>query len=631
MKIMNLRLIVSLLFLLIVQNVNSENYPKLASNLIPTSLLSKADIVIRDNTINIIWNDFGELIIKKRLVVTIMNKDGMVKPLFHEMYDNDITIKKLRVIILDKFGNETKTIKKSNFFDSPIVMGLYSDSRYKYVEPISNTFPFTVILTSETKRNNTIYFPRWNPLKSNYTAVEHSKYTFSNPSGFKYNIDERNIKHTKTNSGDLVWEINNVKAQSPEKFRPYKSEYLPFVEIAPVNFKYEYIPGSFTNWNEYGRWIYRNLISGRNNLTQSQKDEILSLVEENDSDIEKAKKIYKHLQDKMRYVSVQVGIGGIQPISAKEVAECGYGDCKGLTNYTMSALEVVGVESIYTEVKSGEKKFDYNENFASVTQGDHIILCLPNLAKDTLWLECTSKDAPFGYLGNFTDDRKVLLITPDGGKITKTPSYSDIDNSISKTITAMIDENGEITGKSIANFSGNNYSNHLFVSNLSEKNKQVALDELYYNTMLVQNVEYDESVNLVLTEKINFSIPNENILIDNKSFSFNPYILKNRPVKIYRNRHRQSDVVIYRDYNEIDSITYNLPQHCKIEAMPSNIFIENDFGTYVRLVSKKDNKITYIRKFSLKKGRHSKDKYQEFYKFIRKVNRTNNSKIIMYL
>lgn len=631
MRVTSLNTIIGAFLLIIAQNSLADNFPEYASNLIPSDLLSKADVVIRNQKTNIIWNELDEIIIKKELIVTIMNKDGLAQPLFFEMYDDDTKIKNLQAIILDKYGNEVKTIKKSKFIDRPIVSGLYTDNRYKYIEPISNTFPFTVIYTSETKRYNTLYFPRWNPLKNNYTAIENSEYIFSNSNGFKYNFDESNIKNTRNSNGDLVWKVTGVKAKSPEKYRPYKSEYLPYVEIAPVDFNFEGIPGRFTNWEEYGNWIYSNLIKGQNNLTQVQKAEILNLVDEDDTDIEKAKKVYKHLQNKMRYVSVQVGIGGIKPINAKEVAECGYGDCKGLTNYTMSALEVVGVESIYTEVKSGENKFDYNESFASVSQGDHIILCLPNIDKDTLWLECTSKDAPFGYLGDFTDDRKVLLITPEGGKITKTPSYSDVNNSISKIISATIDSSGKINGKSTVSFSGNNYSDHSFVSGLNEKNKQVALDEMYSNNMLVESVEYTESDSLVFTEKINFSIPNESIIIDVKSFSFNPYILKNKPVKLYRNRNRESDIVIYRNYEEVDSIIYTLPKLCKIEAMPSNLFVDNDFGTYTRLVSKKGNKIIYFRKFSLKEGRHTKDKYPEFYKFIRKINRTDNSKIRMYL
>ena len=68
------------------------------------------------------------------------------------------------------------------------------------------------------------------------------------------------------------------------------------------------------------------------------------------TDIGKAKKIYQYVQDNTRYISVQVGIGGMQPITAKEVDLVKYGDCKGLTNYTKSLLDIVGVKSNYTRL-----------------------------------------------------------------------------------------------------------------------------------------------------------------------------------------------------------------------------------------------------------------------------------------
>ncbi len=54
------------------------------------------------------------------------------------------------------------------------------------------------------------------------------------------------------------------------------------------------------------------------------------------------------MQDKTRYISVQIGIGGWKPMLADDVNKLGYGDCKGLTNYTKALLEAVDVPSYYT-------------------------------------------------------------------------------------------------------------------------------------------------------------------------------------------------------------------------------------------------------------------------------------------
>src|SRR3546814_3268646 len=123
----------------------------------------------------------------------------------------------------------------------------------------------------------------------------------------------------------------------------------------------------------------------------------------------------------------------------------------GLANYTQALLEVVGIPSVYTEVNAGDHQRSYLPDFASFGQGNHIILCVP-LDGDTTWLECTSKETPFGYLGTFTADRNVLMITPEGGKITRTPSLKHSAKRRNAVFT--LEENGSANIQLETRFTG---------------------------------------------------------------------------------------------------------------------------------------------------------------------------------
>lgn len=183
-------------------------------------------------------------------------------------------------------------------------------------------------------------------------------------------------------------------------------------------------------------------------------------------------------------------------MSATEVFELKYGDCKALSMFMHAMLKEAGIKSNYTLVRAGNDEDDIDVDFPS-NQFNHVILQVPS-ETDTVWLECTSRTLPAGFLGDFTMDRHVLVVDEDGGEIMKTPAYRSADFNQIKNISkiellgqgmARIKQTKELTG-----FAAQDYISAQY--HLSEKDFQKHLyNDLHFSGAHIENfgLEVDRS------------------------------------------------------------------------------------------------------------------------------------------
>ena len=104
-------------------------------------------------------------------------------------------------------------------------------------------------------------------------------------------------------------------------------------------------------------------------------------------------------------------------------------------------LKEVGIKSYPALINAGENKIPADPLFPT-SPFNHVILCIPG-DKDTTWLECTSKNSLPGHLGSFTENKKALLLTEEGGIIVNTPRSSYKNNSVQSINRVHINEEGD--------------------------------------------------------------------------------------------------------------------------------------------------------------------------------------------
>lgn len=343
---------------------------------------------------------------------------------------------------------------------------------------------------------------------------------------------------------------------------------------------------------------------------------------------EKAKKIYEYVQQKTRYISVQIGIGGFQPIAAGEVDRLGYGDCKALVNYTQSLLKAADIDSYYCVVYAGNQKRSLDPEFASMDQGNHIILCLP-FERDTTWLECTSQTTPYGFLGDFTDDRTVLACTPEGGKLLHTPVLKVENNKTARTCDLVIDKEGHVQGKMQTLFTGAEYDNCEYLITQSPDEQIKTLKTKYdLDNIEFSNIKFDQFKDASPSTKETLSLSIRNYMPLTASRGYLVLNAFNRKANISEVGNRLQPVYLNRGYTDEDVINYSLPEGFKLEGNPEDIHFTTDFGSYSMKTTLSGQKLLYSRKFTMNSGTFPAARYRELVEFISKVNRWDQAKAV---
>ena len=632
MKIFNL----ILLFFIFSTNVFSQKFEYLYLN-IADSLKQNANSIVRFQQVDISITSQRKMKVNTKRVVTVVNGKGLSDLNAVEHYDKKTSVNTVQATIYNAFGNEIKKIKRKDFIDQCIIDGItvFSDNRFIYVKYIPTDYPFTIVYESEVETSNTAFIPAWLPITSYNSSVEKSvlNVVFPENLGFKFkelNFSGFPIKKIIENSTQLSFIAENLSAQKQEEKSLDFSELYPRVMLGLEFFNLEGIDGHAKTWSEFGKWYYETILPGTSELSEETKLKIKNLVGSETDLVKKTQIIYKYVQEKSRYVSIQVGIGGFKPMLAKDVDRLGYGDCKALSNYTKALLDVVNVPSYNTILYGGNSKNNIKSDFVSF-QGNHMILCVPNQAKN-IFLECTSQDDPFGYQGNFTDDRDVLVIKPDGGEIIHTTIYEDEKNTQKTNGKISIQENGNFSGELSMISSGSQYALKSGIEKESPSEKEKYYKE-YWD--YISNLKIINLKNINDKEKITFT---ENVSLSAESFGkisgnnliFNINAFNQYSSNLKRIRNRKTPFEIQRGFVDTDEIEIKIPLSFSIESIPDNIHLKAKFGTYETTATKKDaNTIIYSRIFSIKKAYYKNSEYEEYRNFMEQVSKNDNAKIVI--
>ncbi len=292
--------------------------------------------------------------------------------------------------------------------------------------------------------------------------VRESHYSLQLPPGWEYKaswLSYRDVKPAEGSGNPAQWVVNDVKGIR------YEPEMPPWKGVASQMIV-SFFPAEGTsrknemaNWESMGSW-YQNLISGRMAASEAIKQEVNTLTAGKATQLQKMQAIAGFVQHDIRYVAIELGIGGWQPHAAPDVFSHRYGDCKDKATLMRAMLREMGVDS-YQVVINAQRGVITRE--MPVHNGfNHVILAIklpdgmndPSLVAVTqdpklgriLFFDPTRELTPFGQIGGYLQANYGLLVMPEGGELVELPQQPSAMNGIERVGKLTLDANGMLKG-----------------------------------------------------------------------------------------------------------------------------------------------------------------------------------------
>lgn len=622
-----------LIFFVLPLFVSAQDRPELAVSKIPSELVKGSNAVVRNESLFFDVSAPGRAIEYMTHVVTIFNANTYSNQLVI-FYDEANRLGKIKGKVYDAGGKFIREIKKDEIRDQSYSSGGtdVSDTRVRYIEINESSYPYTIVFEYKKVHKDILTYPDWRIWEYGL-AVQKSTFKVSVPDNItlKYEVNKIEPEYDFMATGDkniYTWKIENVLPVKSEPYSPGKWELCPYLRVSSSKFEAEGYSGSMSDWKSFGDF-FNVLGEGRDELPNEVKADIKNIVAGVESRNEKIALLYKYMQENTRYVSVQLGIGGWQPFSAKYVSENKYGDCKALSNYMKAMLKEVGIKSYPVLIyRDSDKPYEISEEF-TCDAFNHVILYVP---EEDMWLECTSNNDPPGYLDMSTQGRNVLLVTEEGGKIARTPELKVEENLKENNLTILLEADGSAKMEMNSSLRGIRQDNIRFLNfHISEKELKDRLRQsISLSSFEFTNFSVEPDLSRPET-KLNYEASVKRFASKAGKRLFIPM----NPINPYDNvpseqTERIHPVVKKYGYTETDKIIFALPEGYTVESMPNEpIEIKSEQTEYYCKVTADNTTVTVERKLIVHPFKMPAESYEEWRDTLKKISKADATKLVL--
>jgi hypothetical protein len=554
-------------------------------------------------------------------------------------FDSETKLSYLKAWAIPPTGPEYQ-VNEKDAIESGWTEDLYSDERRKGLQ-LPAVEPGSIVGYEFVQKERPYVFEDIWQLQ-HQIPVRHSRLTLNLPAGWEmatYWSNYAEVKPQPDGPTQYVWETENLPAVEHEDDMP---SWLAVAGRLTV----KYYPRdsalrakSSGSWRDIGLW-YAQLTADRRQPTPEIQKKVAELTSNAPTLLDKMQALASFMQHDIRYVEIQIGIGGLQPHSADAVFRNRYGDCKDKVTLLSTMMHEIGVESYYVIVDT-QRGIVVPET-PSIA-GNHAILAIrlpesvpsanlyaivqhPKLGR-LLFFDPTSSYTPFGYLPYYLQDSYGLVAAPEGGELVHTPLLAPSASRLTRSAKFTLSPTGMLSGDvDEVRSGGEAASRRAEFQAVQPADRAKVVENIVGNSVnnfsiKAASVGNLDQYNQALTVKYTFTAENYarstgNLLL------VRPRVLgrKGGVISVEKDKKRLYPVELRDPSLQTDDFEITLPPGYVVDELPQPVEAKCDYGYYSSAVEVNGNTLHYKRTYEIKDVAVPAEKLDTFRDFLHQIN-----------
>jgi hypothetical protein len=528
----------------------------------------------------------------------------------------------------------------------PAVPGseLISDVRAKMVKIPAADVGNIIGWEYEREERPTVLQDAWY-VQSGYPTRE-AHYTLQLPNGWEYKavwLNHEEVAPTQTAVGGFGnqwhWVVSGVpRIRYEDEMPPWRGiEAQMIVSFVPPGGA----PGKvFANWSGMGAW-YNELTRNRRDASPEITQKTAALTASSKTQLEKMQAIANFMQRDIRYVAIELGIGGQQPHPAPEIFNHKYGDCKDKATLMSTMLKTIGIDSYYVIINTRRDSVKpempphlggFNHAILAVKLPDDansptLIATMrhPKLGR-LLFFDPTNDLTPFGELSGHLQANYGLLVTPDGGELTELPLLPTTTSGIRRIGKFDLAANGTLAGAVVDQRVGDAGAQMRYALKTVTKDEDriKPIETLMAQSLSSYHLTKASVGNLERTDQpLNFyyTLASENYAKSAGGLLLvRPRVFGSKSRDLLETKEpRQYPVVFNGPERDTDTFEITLPSGYEVDDLPAPVSAEYSFASYHSKVEASGNVLRYSRTLEVKEPSVPMSKMNDLKTFYRLI------------